>query len=193
MPLAPLTSDANQSAHPPGYRPPPPPPAPPPLDVNVTATAPITGGGVLDDTGTLVLAIPDATETTDGIMSAVDKTHLDQLVAGQIPIAVTAPLASAVIAGTTTLSLPVASESTSGAMSGADKTKLDNITVGTRFIFHQDVSAATWTINHNLNTYPTVVIITSAGDQVEVDYVYTSLNQVVVNANAPFSGTAILT
>lgn len=43
-------------------------------------------------------------------------------------------------------------------------------------------------VNHNLNKYPSVTIIDSAGDEVEGEVFYMNTNQVIVRFTAPFSG-----
>lgn len=63
---------------------------------------------------------------------------------------------------------------------------------GTTYIFHQDTPAATWTITHNLGTYPSVTVIDSGGSEVLGSPNYVSGNQVVLTFSAAFSGTAYL-
>ena len=56
----------------------------------------------------------------------------------------------------------------------------------------QGTSSATWTINHNLDFYPNVTVVDSAGTIVEGEISYTSRNQVVLTFSASFSGKAYL-
>ena len=56
----------------------------------------------------------------------------------------------------------------------------------------QAVPAAVWVITHPLDFYPNVVVVDSAGDQVEGDVVYTSATVVTVSFRGAFSGTAYL-
>ena len=56
----------------------------------------------------------------------------------------------------------------------------------------QGVSSSTWTINHNLDFYPNVTVVDSAGTIVEGEIAYTSRNQVVLTFSAAFSGKAYL-
>lgn len=58
--------------------------------------------------------------------------------------------------------------------------------------YHHDqgVAATTWTVNHNLGRHPNVSVLDSAGSQVEVAVVHTSLNQVVLSLAYATSGTA---
>lgn len=56
----------------------------------------------------------------------------------------------------------------------------------------QIVSAFTWTVTHNLNRFPSVTIIDSAGSVVLGEVKHISENQIELNFNAPFSGKAYL-
>ena len=53
----------------------------------------------------------------------------------------------------------------------------------------QNTSAATWTVNHNMNKYPSVTVVTSAGDiagGAEIDYI--DKNNLTISYAAAFSG-----
>ena len=54
----------------------------------------------------------------------------------------------------------------------------------------QPLPSATWTINHNLNGHPTVVVLDSANTQCEGNISYTDNNTMVVTFSAAFSGIA---
>ena len=56
----------------------------------------------------------------------------------------------------------------------------------------QGAASATWTIVHNLDFYPNVTVIDSAGTIVEGEIAYTNRNQVVLTFSASFSGQAFL-
>lgn len=56
----------------------------------------------------------------------------------------------------------------------------------------QMVASATWTINHGLEKYPSVTVVTSGGDEVEGDVSYPSLNIVTVTFTSAFGGKAYL-
>jgi hypothetical protein len=56
----------------------------------------------------------------------------------------------------------------------------------------QNSASATWTINHNLNCYPSVTIVDSAGSVVIGDVSYTNANTLVVTFVAAFGGKAYL-
>lgn len=60
------------------------------------------------------------------------------------------------------------------------------------FVFEQGVSSKTWVIEHNLDKYPSIVVMDSAGTEVEGDIEYTSKNKVVLRFSAEFSGKAYL-
>lgn len=57
---------------------------------------------------------------------------------------------------------------------------------------YQDVPAATWVINHTMGKYPSVTIVTSAGEKIEADVLYKSLSVVEVNFSGAFAGVAYL-
>ena len=62
---------------------------------------------------------------------------------------------------------------------------------GTVFYHHiQSVPSTTWVINHNLNGFPTAVVIDSAGTQWEGLISYGSINQMTITFSAAFGGTA---
>lgn len=63
---------------------------------------------------------------------------------------------------------------------------------GVLFTHNQLSASAVWTINHNLGTYPVLVIVDSAGTVVIGDVSYASSNQMVVTFSAPFAGNAYL-
>jgi hypothetical protein len=61
------------------------------------------------------------------------------------------------------------------------------------FYLHNQMSAsATWNITHNLNKYPSVTIVNSAGDEVIGDVNYPSINTVQINFSAANGGKAYL-
>lgn len=60
------------------------------------------------------------------------------------------------------------------------------------YVFSQDVSSNVWNITHNLNFYPNVTIIDSAGTVVEGEIDYTSVNTMTLTFSATFSGKAYL-
>lgn len=56
----------------------------------------------------------------------------------------------------------------------------------------QSSASAVWTITHNLNCYPAVSVVDSAGTVVFGDINYISANVIVVTFVAPFGGKAYL-
>lgn len=56
----------------------------------------------------------------------------------------------------------------------------------------QGTASATWTILHNLDFYPNVTVVDSAGTIVEGEITYTNRNQIVLTFAASFSGKAYL-
>ena len=60
------------------------------------------------------------------------------------------------------------------------------------YLHTQSEASSEWVITHNLNKYPSVTIINSAGDEVIGDVTYNSVNQVTVTFAGAFKGTATL-
>lgn len=58
------------------------------------------------------------------------------------------------------------------------------------YIHTQSLASSTWVVNHNLNKYPSVDIVDSAGSKVFGNVVYISLNTVNLLFSVPFSGQA---
>jgi hypothetical protein len=56
----------------------------------------------------------------------------------------------------------------------------------------QAVASSTWTINHNLGFNPTAVVLDSAGTNCEGSFSYPTVNQMVINFNSAFTGTAYI-
>lgn len=68
------------------------------------------------------------------------------------------------------------------ALLNADKT----------FVFEQGIASSVWNITHNLNKYPSVTVVDSAGNEVIAEVVYTDTNNCVVTMTAAFKGKAYL-
>lgn len=60
------------------------------------------------------------------------------------------------------------------------------------FRYEQSTPSAVWTISHNLNKYPSVVVIDSANDVCEGHIAYPTPNRTVLTFSAPFTGVAHL-
>lgn len=60
------------------------------------------------------------------------------------------------------------------------------------YVHRQNVSSATWVIDHNLNKYPSIRVEDSAHNDVVGDYDYDSANRVTLRFAGAFSGTAYL-
>lgn len=58
------------------------------------------------------------------------------------------------------------------------------------YVHTQSVPSAVWTINHDLDGHPTVVVLDSAGTQCEGTFTYPSTNQMVITFTSAFTGTA---
>jgi len=57
---------------------------------------------------------------------------------------------------------------------------------------HQDVASAQWVITHNLNKYPAIQVIDSAGCWVIGQVTHNSLNQLTLDFRGAFSGKAYM-
>jgi len=54
------------------------------------------------------------------------------------------------------------------------------------------VASATWTVVHNLNKYPSVSIVDTAGDEVIGQVHFNDSNTVTITFTAAFSGKAFI-
>jgi hypothetical protein len=65
--------------------------------------------------------------------------------------------------------------------------------VDARSMIHLQPSASdTWVIEHNMNRYPSVTVVDSAGTEVIGEKIYNSENQVTLKFSSPFAGKAYL-
>ena len=60
------------------------------------------------------------------------------------------------------------------------------------FVYNQGSASSNWVITHNLSKYPSVVVIDSAGDEVDGSITYTDTQQLTIVFSASFSGKAYL-
>ena len=60
------------------------------------------------------------------------------------------------------------------------------------FIFTQSSAGSTWSINHNLNKFPSVTVVDSANSIVIGDITYNNKNTLTINFTSSFSGKAYL-
>lgn len=63
---------------------------------------------------------------------------------------------------------------------------------GATYLHTQGVPSDTWTVNHGLNKYPSVVVIDNSGTHIEGTLQYVTTNQVVITFATPISGIAQL-
>lgn len=66
------------------------------------------------------------------------------------------------------------------------------ITAKAKYIYETAIASATWTINHNLNDYPSVTVVDTAGSIFECKVTYQDENTCVVEMNLPIKGKAYL-
>lgn len=60
------------------------------------------------------------------------------------------------------------------------------------YVFEQGEAATTWNIVHNLNKYPSVTVVDSAGTTIDCTVIYINSNQCELRFNAAFKGNAYL-
>ena len=60
------------------------------------------------------------------------------------------------------------------------------------YVFDQGVAATTWNVIHNLNKYPSVTVVDSAGTTIDCTVTYINSNECELKFNAAFKGTAYL-
>ncbi len=63
---------------------------------------------------------------------------------------------------------------------------------GATYIFNQGSPTTTWTINHNLNKYPSITVVDSGGTTVVGSYTYNNANTIVLTFTVAFGGRAYL-
>lgn len=64
--------------------------------------------------------------------------------------------------------------------------------VDKNFVFTQGSASNTWTINHNLEKFPSVTVVDSADNVVVGDITYTNTNSLTVSFSSSFSGKAYI-
>lgn len=85
--------------------------------------------------------------------------------------------------------LPLATTTNAGLLSPTDKIKINK-----QFHVHtQTTPSTTWLITHNLERYPSIVIIGSDGEKYRGGEDHISINQVAINFSRAIAGTATLT
>ena len=60
------------------------------------------------------------------------------------------------------------------------------------FVFTQGAPSVQWTVQHNLNKFPSITVIDTANTVVTGEYVYIDSNNVTLNFSAGFAGKAYL-
>lgn len=71
-------------------------------------------------------------------------------------------------------------------------TKEELINATATYIHEQGVASETWEINHNLNKYPSVALVDSAGTQFQARVEYIDENTCIVYMNGATKGKAYL-
>jgi hypothetical protein len=60
------------------------------------------------------------------------------------------------------------------------------------FIFTQTIPSATWTIEHNLNKFPSVTVVDEDDNVYYGEVIYENSNEITINFTGAFSGKAYL-
>lgn len=68
----------------------------------------------------------------------------------------------------------------------------DPVNLGGTYVHTQGVASDTWTINHNLEYYPSIEVVDSAGTVVVGNYQYVNVNTITATFASPFAGKAYL-
>jgi hypothetical protein len=64
--------------------------------------------------------------------------------------------------------------------------------IAQEYIHNQIIGSAVWSINHNLNKFPGVIVTDSGNNVIVGDIQYVDLNNVIVSFTGSFSGKAYL-
>lgn len=59
-------------------------------------------------------------------------------------------------------------------------------------VFNQSIAANVWTINHNLNQFPSVSLVDTLNKNIMADIKYINSNQIIVTFSRPVAGKAYL-
>lgn len=65
-------------------------------------------------------------------------------------------------------------------------------TVTLSYVHDQQTASATWNVTHNLNKYPSVSIVDTAGDEVIGEVHFNNANSITITFTAAFSGKAFI-
>lgn len=60
------------------------------------------------------------------------------------------------------------------------------------FIHEQGVASPVWNVEHNLNKYPAVSVVDSAGNEIIAEVTYLDLNNITITMTSAFKGKAFL-
>ncbi len=161
------------------------------------APSPATSGTTLEvdpGTGTRYPATPfNATTAPDGVLPLHDNSEIVRVtdITGDVLTIVRAQ--EGTVAKSIAVGWRIADTATDKTFTDIE-TAITDITPGSIYYVHNQISAsATWSISHNLDKYPGVTVVDSAGTVVEGSIQYTNSNTIVITFSAAFSGKAYLT
>lgn len=93
------------------------------------------------------------------------------------------------VSSTTTEQLSILNTTVNIILQGPKGDKGDT---GLGYVYNQQIEASTWTIAHNLGTYPQVTVVTAGGIVVEANVQYISENVLYIYFTIPTKGQAHL-
>ncbi len=133
-------------------------------------------------------------EPAQGIMAALEKLFIwNPAVAQNLITQINNALESAEQDAAAAQSSAAAAARCESNMEAAIQQMQDYVaTQAQSFVFEMSEERANWTIVHNLDKYPSVTVVDTAGTEIEVDVKYIDSNTVELHANAPFKGKAYL-
>ena len=67
-----------------------------------------------------------------------------------------------------------------------------DVVIPETYVHEQGVASAEWTINHNLNKFPSVSVVDSAGNEIIADVKYDSMNTCIIRMTGASKGKAFL-
>lgn len=73
------------------------------------------------------------------------------------------------------------------------KNAINDIISSETYVFEQSIATEIWTIQHNLNKFPSCIVVDTAGTvQIPDDIIYNSSNQITIQFMSAFAGYAYL-
>ncbi len=150
-------------------------------------TDPKTGQNITDPVTGLPITLPSLPGAQIGLIDPASGLAIVDPATGLPLAAVSAGSTAQTGSSAVTTSAAVTQSTTSTASTGTGSTS-----TALTYNYPQQVAESVWSIQHNLNSYPAIVVIDTAGDYVEGSINYDSLNHVTITFSVPLSGIAYL-